>query len=335
MLFRSSHIQSKLSSKHKLVCNKGFSSYRKYRFESRNKIPCEEHTERQFAEVNKNSEFGVSNEKNDIADIEIQNLNMLSEYGKEIEIYEKSLEEQYLPTNCLFRHEITPNLRAKMVDWMIEVMISFKCKDQAFFMAVSLMDRYFNQKTERKTINELHVIGVTSMFIASKYEDIFPLRMNIMVDRISHRKLTINIIKKYEQDIMDTLKYYLQVPTALEFMIRYIKSLEKLLSEEKDWIKQMAIYLLKLCLHDYNFCNTKGSKLAICSIYVALKTCEQIRKKSIINRMIISKMVEVSGYLETEIVECSKKVLFNAQNFETIFPGLINLKKTHFYKLMK
>ena len=30
-----------------------------------------------------------------------------------------------------------------MVDWMVEVLCSYKCKDQTFFLAVDFMDRYF------------------------------------------------------------------------------------------------------------------------------------------------------------------------------------------------
>jgi hypothetical protein len=41
-------------------------------------------------------------------------------------------------------HEITGVYRAKMVDWMIEVFSAFQCADQTTFLAISLMDRYFN-----------------------------------------------------------------------------------------------------------------------------------------------------------------------------------------------
>lgn len=44
------------------------------------------------------------------------------------------------------RHKITPALRARMVDWMIEVLTNFKCDDQTFFLAVSLLDRYLKAK---------------------------------------------------------------------------------------------------------------------------------------------------------------------------------------------
>lgn len=268
-------------------------------------------------------------------DIEISPSDVLIDYGHEIEVYERSLELCYLPKDCLRSHEITPSLRAKMVDWMVEVMTSFKCKDQTFFMAVSLMDRYLDKKVQRKLISELHVIGVTAMFLSSKYEDILPLRMSTVVDKIAHRKLSMEMIRKYEDDILVTLDYYLQVPSILEFLTRYIEEMEEMLKEEKEWITKMSIYLAKLSVHDYIFCGIKASKVAISSIYVALKICEQLKKRIIFTKEIIRRMVEVSSYPEGEIVECAQRVLSDAQNFESLFPGLTNLKKTHFNELME
>jgi len=43
----------------------------------------------------------------------------------------------------LAKHKITENLRARMVDWMVEVLINFKSNDQTFFLSVNLLDRYF------------------------------------------------------------------------------------------------------------------------------------------------------------------------------------------------
>jgi len=39
----------------------------------------------------------------------------------------RQLEVQYLTVNSLANHKITANLRARMVDWMIEVLTNFKC----------------------------------------------------------------------------------------------------------------------------------------------------------------------------------------------------------------
>ena len=59
-----------------------------------------------------------------------------------------------------------------MIDWMIEAQISFKLDDQSFFLAASILDRYLKNKSDTLEISDMHIIGVTSIFIASKYEDI-------------------------------------------------------------------------------------------------------------------------------------------------------------------
>lgn len=135
-------------------------------------------------------------------EIERQNYNVNCEYGDSIMNYTRELEEKFLTNNSLIRHKITPALRARMIDWKIEVLTNFKCDDQTFFLAVNLMDRYFKGKQETREISDLHIIGVTCMFIASKYEDIYPLKMRMVYEKIAHQKLAIADIKALELDIL-------------------------------------------------------------------------------------------------------------------------------------
>ena len=39
-------------------------------------------------------------------------------------------------------------MRAKMIDWMIEVMKSFNNSEQTFNLAVSIMDQFFEKTTK-------------------------------------------------------------------------------------------------------------------------------------------------------------------------------------------
>lgn len=77
-----------------------------------------------------------------------------------------------------------------MVDWMIEVLTTFKNSDQTFFLAVSIMDRYFKNMglIAHLPSSELHITGIVSMFLASKYEDVVPLLMRTVVNKIGHGK---------------------------------------------------------------------------------------------------------------------------------------------------
>jgi len=67
--------------------------------------------------------------RKETTDIQRQNVNLRMEYSESIDFYLRELEEQYNTRDSLKRHKITPALRARMVDWMIEVLTNFKSDD--------------------------------------------------------------------------------------------------------------------------------------------------------------------------------------------------------------
>lgn len=107
----------------------------------------------------------------------IGGLNMNNEHREEIDKYLRDMDLQFDLRDFLRRHEISGALRSRMVDWMIEVLTKFNCDDQTFFLSVALMDRYLKGCKDVKQVKDLHIIGVTSMFVGSKYEDSKPIDM--------------------------------------------------------------------------------------------------------------------------------------------------------------
>jgi len=61
------------------------------------------------------------------------------------------------------------------------------------------------------------------MFVASKYEDIFPLKMKMVYEKIAHKKLAIEKIKAVELDILKTIHYKIPAPSVLDFLKVYLK----------------------------------------------------------------------------------------------------------------
>jgi uncharacterized protein YggL (DUF469 family) len=144
-------------------------------------------------------------------------------------------------------------------------------------MAINIMDRFFEARDDPITASELHKIGVTSMFIASKYEDYHPIKMKVVHERITHKKISIDEIKECELKIMVTLKYEIPVPNVLEFMKVLMQQVlninhygkKSLKKEEKDkfltmksntmegtklLIYRVCLYLAKMAMHDYEIC---------------------------------------------------------------------------------
>ena len=85
-----------------------------------------------------------------------------------------------------------------------------------------------------------------------------------------------------------------------------------------------------MAMHDYHLSGRRPSLVGIGALYVALKICEQLKKVTMLDSTIVKRIMEVSNDNEDEIIEVSQKVLYLAQNFDKSFPGLENLKKTHF-----
>jgi hypothetical protein len=62
---------------------------------------------------------------------------------EEIKIDLSESEVQSRAANCLRRHNIHKKTRAKMVNWMIEVLAILQYSDQTFFKAVGILDLYY------------------------------------------------------------------------------------------------------------------------------------------------------------------------------------------------
>lgn len=296
------------------------------------------------------------------------------------------------PKDFLLHHKITERMRMRMVDWMIEVLSNYRCDEQTYFESISIMDRYFNYCEKKRKIlepEELHLIGVTSMFIASKYHDIYPLRIKIVQEKIAHNRLSGEEIRQKEDEIMTSLGFVLGLPNLWDFICYYIeeiffnkinhyhiknqtlienyynsnnnnnitnkdnnkkndndnenecnselnKEINKLYTKNMiNLLKYVCIYLAKMNCHDYILIQKRPSLLAASTIFVGIKICEQINKVEYVNEYFSNKLNDISKTNEQEMIEIAQKILYNAQNFDTIFNGLENLKKVYFNAIIE
>ena len=116
------------------------------------------------------------------------------------------------------------------------------------------MDRYFKNTLKRLEPQELHKIGVASMFMACKYEEIYPFKLRIVYEKIAHRKISKDKIRACERDIMKVLKHDLSTTTSYEFMMNslYLLKLNEILNEKYlKYLVKVCIYLAKMNMFDY------------------------------------------------------------------------------------
>lgn len=207
---------------------------------------------------------------------------VISEYGRDI--IDNLKKSEITMIGNLDKHEIKGSHRKQMVVWMEEVLSIFKCPLDTFFMAVQILDRYLELSKSNLVLSELHEIGIVSMFIASKYQEVEPLTIDLMINKIAHGKITEKTIMKREKKILCTLKFKLGTPNVLNFIDSYIEIFaSKVESDDKEEIKKLAIQIAKNGISDRRIAFTMlTSELALCSIIIAIKNHSKIVKKTIL-----------------------------------------------------
>ncbi len=68
--------------------------------------------------------------------------------------------------------DITHGMRSILIDWLVEVAEEFKLECQTFYLAVSIADRFLSCMSVVRS--KLQLVGTTSMYLASKFEEIYP-----------------------------------------------------------------------------------------------------------------------------------------------------------------
>ena len=100
---------------------------------------------------------------------------LLDIYAEDIHKFLKSLEskhfirERYLTSS----HIMTHTMRSLLVDWLFEVQQTFKLLNETIHLSISLLD-LFMQDHPSIPKDKLQLVGVSCIFLASKYEEMYP-----------------------------------------------------------------------------------------------------------------------------------------------------------------
>ena len=219
---------------------------------------------------------------------------------------------------------------------MIEVLCSYKCTDMTFFIAVHYMDMYFQKTAVKHELNDLHLIGVASMYVATKYEEICPLRISVMQSKISHSKFSKEEIKAKETDILTALNFECSPVTILNFLeigMETLKLKEALSDSLYTHLAKLSVYIAKMVMHEYELlAKFTQSEFAVACIYIGLKIVQQLEPAFKIEAFAY-KLRVAFDISENVFFECSQNCLDLAKNFETKYPSLTNLAKFHSFSL--
>uniref|UniRef100_A0A8D0A7H9 Cyclin B1 n=1 Tax=Sander lucioperca TaxID=283035 RepID=A0A8D0A7H9_SANLU len=189
---------------------------------------------------------------------------LCSDYVKDIYKYLRQLEvEQNVRPAYLQGREVTGNMRAILIDWLVQVSLKFRLLQETMYMTVGVIDRFLQDHPVPK--KQLQLVGVTAMFLASKYEEMYPPEISDFA-YVTDRAYTTAQIRDMEMTILRTLKFQLGRPLPLQFLRRASKIYEVTAEQHT-----LAKYLLELTMVDYDMVHFPPSMVASAALALTLK----------------------------------------------------------------
>lgn len=108
----------------------------------------------------------------DIDALDADNPQLCSTYVREIYQYLTHMERKYRVSPHFLAHKtVTPKMRSVLIDWLIQVHLKFHLLQETMFLCVHMIDAYLERHDVSKM--QLQLVGVTAMFLASKYEEMY------------------------------------------------------------------------------------------------------------------------------------------------------------------
>ncbi|KAL9619864.1 MAG: hypothetical protein Q9204_008263 [Flavoplaca sp. TL-2023a] len=233
-----------------------------------------------------------------VADLDAEDFDdplMVAEYVVEIFDYLKVLEEATMPNPEYMDHQdhLEWHLRGVLVDWLIEVHARFHLLPETIFLAINIIDRFLSTRVVE--LEKLQLVGITAMFIASKYEEVLSPHVqnfkHVADDGFSEEE-----ILKAERFVLAALNYNLSYPNPMNFLRRISKA-----DNYNVQTRTLGKYLLEISLLDHRFMKYPPSQIAAASMYLARLILEQGEWDATI--------AHYAGYTETEIEPVFKLML--------------------------
>lgn len=226
-----------------------------------------------------------------------------SEYFDDIYTYLKEIDMNNLPLEGYMekvQNDVTEKMRSILLDWLVEVHLKFKLLPETFYLTVNLIDRYLSKQSINRKY--LQLLGVTAMFIACKYEEIYSPEIKdfiYMTDNAYTREQMI----KMEFDVLKALEFNVTNPSPLRFL-EILKCILKF--DDKSFM--MCQYFLELCITDYKMIKYNPGLLATCVVYIE----EKLSKGNQWNGDIEKTLWEMSGFNKNDmkVKECLKGICF-------------------------
>ncbi|KAI3773738.1 hypothetical protein L1987_48269 [Smallanthus sonchifolius] len=191
--------------------------------------------------------------------------------------------------------DVSVNMRSVLVDWLVEVAEEYKLLPDTLYLTVSYIDRFLSKNVLNR--QRLQLLGVSSMLIASKYEEISPPHTEDFC-YITDNTYTKQKVVKMEADVLKALNFEMGNPTVKTFLRRFSRIAQEDYDTPNLQLEFLSYYLAELSLLDYNCIKFLPSMVAASVTFLSRFMLEP--KSHPWN----SGLEQLSGYKPSDLKEC-------------------------------
>jgi hypothetical protein len=186
-----------------------------------------------YTNVKSNATSKLTNNENTLATVDTQeqsqntpmvNLNWAN--GADLWKVMRSKELKYAHDHLyLKRHSgIEPQMRAILLDWLVEISYAYRLHRETWHLAVEYMDRFMTCCKSQMRVDRLQLIGMSALFLAAKVEEIYPPKLKEFASHMeNYTHNNEDAIQQFELFILKTLNWEISPVTANTWLMTYMQ----------------------------------------------------------------------------------------------------------------
>ena len=191
-------------------------------------------------------------------------------------------ESRFHASDPLSNHEITPDCRSRMIDWMVECLTAYGNSQESFFYAAYVFDSYLQSCKSELSDDDVHLLGICCVFLASKYTEAVPLSIDTLAENIGYEEFTASQIQAKEMKILKTCQCEVNLITPYQFINFIMILAESSINSESykplfDALRNHTTQYAKMAVIKEKLLNFKPSEIALATFSIG---CQEVYSKS-------------------------------------------------------
>ena len=159
--------------------------------------------------------------------------------------------------------DINHQMRAILVDWLVEVHFRFKLKNETLFQTVRIIDTYLSMSPIIRA--RLQLLGIAALLISCKSQEIYYPQLNEFIDITDGAYVKSDLVEM-EAHILKVLNFNIMSPTSNDFYNIIAKAFN---FDQKQYF--FGRYFLESSLVDYQMIKYSSSVIAVSCAYIVMK----------------------------------------------------------------